>query len=246
MNKLLLTLITFFAVAAVSCSNDDEPKMPNNAIPLNMMNGDSHTTIGGSDVYINASNNFTTNNCGIADLGKRGGFDKNPNLSQIAQEVAVTPGHFYQITLARSIRTVAGARALPINTNFYNVYVDSWLYDSDNDIAGAKISYAECYPEVKQLPKWDEIINIKLKTKNGELPETAVYSFPKGCCIDDNIEIYESYHSGLKERLEIELKDNNIKFSNSAWTSDGRVDVILLVRYDNTYSRVVMNVESSL
>lgn len=59
MNKLLITLFSFLAIAVVSCSDDDEPKMPTNAIALNMMIGDSETTIGGSDVFINASNNFT-------------------------------------------------------------------------------------------------------------------------------------------------------------------------------------------
>ena len=50
MNKLLITLFSFLAIAVVSCSDDDEPKMPTNAIALNMMIGDSETTIGGSDV----------------------------------------------------------------------------------------------------------------------------------------------------------------------------------------------------
>ena len=75
MNKLLITLFSFLAIAVVSCSDDDEPKMPTNAIALNMMIGDSETTIGGSDVFINASNNFTSYDCGIADLGRKGGFN---------------------------------------------------------------------------------------------------------------------------------------------------------------------------
>ena len=133
MNKLLITLFSFLAIAVVSCSDDDEPKMPTNAIALNMMIGDSETTIGGSDVFINASNNFTSYDCGIADLGRKGGFNQNPNLSQLAQEIAVTPGNFYQIVLANKVQTVAGDRALPINTNYYNVYVDSWIYDKDKD-----------------------------------------------------------------------------------------------------------------
>lgn len=40
MNKLLITLFSFLAIAVVSCSDDDEPKMPTNAIALNMMIGD--------------------------------------------------------------------------------------------------------------------------------------------------------------------------------------------------------------
>lgn len=104
MNKLLITLFSFLAIAVVSCSDDDEPKMPTNAIALNMMIGDSETTIGGSDVFINASNNFTSYDCGIADLGRKGGFNQNPNLSQLAQEIAVTPGNSTRLFLPTRFR----------------------------------------------------------------------------------------------------------------------------------------------
>lgn len=110
----LIALVTLLTIEVVSCSKIDEPQMPVNAISLNMMIGDSETTIGGSDVYINTSNNFTTLCCGIADLGKKGGFNNNPNLTQITQEVAVIPGNYYQITLAEDIQTIAAARAYPI------------------------------------------------------------------------------------------------------------------------------------
>lgn len=205
MNKLLISLITFFAVTIVSCNDSDEPQMPSNALSLNMMSGDRGTTIGGSDVYINTSNNFTSYNCGIADLGKKGGFNQNPNLSQIAQEVAVTPGNFYQITLANKIRNVAGSRALPINTNYYTVYVDSWIYDKDNDIAGAKISYTECYPEVKQLPEWDSEVSVSPKDEGYYY--TATCSFPKGCNIDENVDVYYSNgYENLTDELKFEIK----------------------------------------
>lgn len=246
MKKILFTLISFLAVTAVSCSDDDEPKIPDNALSLNMMIGDSESTIGGSDVYINSSNNFTSKNCGIADLGKNGGLNQNPSISQIAQKMAVTPGNFYQIVLAGDVKTVAGARAIPINANYYNAFVDSWIYDKDNDIVGAKISYAECYPQVEQLPEWNKEINVKLQSKNGSTPETAVYSFPKGCKIDDNVEAYDFEHSYMKRTLNIEVADNSISFSNNTWTPGGKVEVILLVRYDNTYTRIIMDVESSI
>lgn len=247
MNKLLITLIAFFAITAVSCSNDDEPQMPANAISLNMMNGDSETTIGGSDVYINTSNNFTSLFCGIANLGKKGGFSLNPNLTQIAQEVAVTPGNFYQITLANDIRTVAGARALPINTNYYNVYVDSWIYDKDNNISGAKISYAECYPQSKLLSEWDTVINVKLKSQDEEYLETATYPFSKGCEIDKNFNIYSlDGNTALSDNLELEIKGNQIKFSNTSYAPNCKARVEMLVRHESIYTRVIFDVESYL
>ncbi len=240
MNKQIIFLISLFAIFAVSCSNDDEPQIPTNAISLNMMAGDSETTIGGSDVFINASNNFASSYCGIADLGKRGGFNQNPNLSQIAQEAAVTPGNFYQITLAQDIRTVAGYRAYPINANYYNVYVDSWIYDKDKDISGAKVRFAECYPKIKQLPKWDERIAVN-KELNDAYYCTVSYSFPKGCMIDDAVDAYYSDgYENLTDRLDFKINGNHLVLTYPDLSNNDPY-VKLLVRYDNVYTCVYLD-----
>lgn len=241
MNKLLITLFLFLAIAVVSCSDDDEPKMPTNAIALNMMIGDSETTIGGSDVFINASNNFTSYDCGIADLGRKGGFNQNPNLSQLAREIAVTPGNFYQIVLANKVKTVAGSRALPVNTNYYNVYVDSWIYDKDKNIAGAKISYTECYPEIKQLPEWDS--QVAVTPIDDDYYYKASYTFPKGCNIDKNVDAY--FTDGYQDRtdeLEFEIKENQIIITYP-YSSSHKPDVQLYVRYESVYTRVSLAFE---
>ncbi len=240
MNKQVIFLISLFATLAVSCSNDDEPQIPTNAISLNMMAGDSETTIGGSDVFINASNNFASSYCGIADLGRRGGFNQNPILSQIAQEVAVTPGNFYQITLAQDIQTVAGARAYPINTNYYNVYVDSWIYDKDKDISGAKISFAECCPEVKQLPKWDEQIVVN-KELNDACYYIVSYSFPQGCMIDDAVDAYYTNgYENLTDRLDFKINGNQMVLTYPDLSNTDPY-VKLLVRYEDVYTRVYLD-----
>lgn len=241
MKKLLIPLVSVLAIAAVSCSGDDEPKMPTNAISLNMMVGDSETTIGGSDVYVNASNNFTSNTCGIAVLGKKGGLDQNPDLSQLAQEVAVMPGDFYQIVLAGNIRTVAGVRAIPINTNYYNVYADSWIYDKEKDIAGVRVSYAECYPEIKQLPEWDSQVSVT-PIEDAYYYKVS-YSFPKGCQIDKNVEAYFSNgYQDLTDQLEIEINENEIAITYP-YSSSHQPDVRLLVRYECVYTRVSLAFE---
>ena len=246
MNKLFVTLLALICITATSCSSD-EPKMPTNAITLNMMAGNNRTTLGESDVYINNSNNFTTSYCGIADLGKKGGFNKNPDLSQLAQEVAVTPGTYYQVVLAREILTVGGVRALPVNSTYYNVYVDSWIYNKNNDIEGAKISYAECDPVTKDLPEWDSEIEVTLKPeKKDPNTETASYSFPKRCVIDKYLEITGDKKSHLSECLRCEVKSNSISFTNSGWTPGGRAKVVAMVRNESVYTRVAFNVESSL
>lgn len=234
-------MFSALAITAVSCSDSDEPKMPANAISLNMMAGDSETTIGGSDVLVNASNNFTTNNCGIAVLGKKGGLDQTPNLSQLAQEVAVTPGDFYQIFLAGNIRTVAGVRSIPINTNYYNVYVDSWIYDKEKDIAGAKVSYTECYPEIKQLPEWDSQVSVT-PIEDAYYYKVS-YSFPKGCQIDKNVEAYfTNGYQDMTDQLEIEVNENQIAITYP-YSSSHKPDVRLLVRYDCVYTRVSLAFE---
>lgn len=94
MNKLSVTLFALLAISTIACSNNDEPKIPTNALTLNMMIGDRGTAIGGSDVIIDESSNFSTSRCAIADLGTKSGFGQNPNLTQIAQNVAITPGNF--------------------------------------------------------------------------------------------------------------------------------------------------------
>ena len=250
MNKILGTLIVFIAITGVSCSDDDEPQIPANAIQLNMMIGDSESTIGGSDVYINTSVNFTTYNCGIADLGKKGSLNQNPNLSQIAQQVAVTPGNFYQITLAGDIRTIAGARALPIKSNYYNVYVDSWIYDKDNDISGAKVKYAECFPNVYTdiLPEWGTTFPVYLKSWDSSVyGEYATYTFDKNVKIDSGYTVYasEEGNTDLRDNIQVTIQNNEIKFSNSSYTPYGKAVVIVNIRYESLYTQVQFLVTSS-
>lgn len=246
MKKILTTLLCAFSLSLISCSND-EPQIPTNAITVNMMIGDSGTTIGGSDVYINSSNNFTTSYCGIADFGTKGSFNQNPNLTQIAQEVAVTPGNYYQIVNSKDIRTVAGERAYPINTNYYNVYVDSPIYDKENDICGAKVKYAECFPAVseKLLPKWGSSFGLYLQSWDN-YHEGATYKFEKNVTIDKNYRIYEvEGGSYFADNLEVEIQGNEIKFSNKSFTPGSKAEVVVLVRYESLYTEVHFIITSS-
>lgn len=246
MNKLSVTLFALLAISAVACSDDDEPKIPANALSLNMMIGDRGTAIGGSDVIIDESSNFSTSRCAIADLGTKSGFGQNPNLTQIAQNVAITPGNFYQIALVSDIETVAEARAMPLNANYYNVYVESWIYNKDNDIVGAKIKYAESYPQYKNLPEWGKAIDVKLNMNREQTGEATTYSFPKGCKIDSEYDIdYQKGSYDLAHHLNVEIKDNQIKFSNTYPASGGTVPVEVLVRYESTYTKVYFNVKTS-
>ena len=233
MNKFLIPVLGLMCVTAAACGVDDEPFVPVNAITLNMTVGDSETTIGGSDVFINSSYNFATSRCGIADMGRNGGFDRNPELAQIAQEVAVTPGNYYQIILANNIRTVAGARAVPVRANFYNVHVDSWIYDKDNDIAGAKVSYAETIPQTNKLPAWDYVFPVDLYKEGFDYE----YTFDRDVVIDPDYSLYDYENSDMAEHLTINIKNNSITISGDGG-GYGKAEVIVLVRYKSMYTRV--------
>lgn len=137
------------------------------------------------------------------------------------------------------MRTVAGVHALPINTNYYNVYVESWIYDGDKEIAGAKIRYAECYPDVRQLPDWDSEVDVTPVSDNYYY--TASYSFPKGCFIDKDVEAYlTNGYQDMTDKLKIEVNGNKIEIGYP-YMSSHNPDIRLYVRYDNVYTRVSLD-----
>lgn len=239
MNRSAILTIIIACLAFASCSSDDEPKIPTNAISLNLTR-DGGTTIGGSDVYMNNSDNFTTQYCAIADLGQKSGFNRNPVLTQLAQEVAVTPGNYYQIMVADDIRNVAGERAYPLDANFYNLHVDSWLYDKNNDLAGAKVTYAECFPEDSRLPKWDENLEIVIDPAHDGV---GTYTFGKDCHIDSDIKVSSVNNSSLHEFLQFEVDDNKLSVSNK-WALSGVVKAVVLVRHESVYTSVNFTITS--
>ena len=247
LNRLIFIFISLACMALAACS-DDEPKIPDNAITLNMMNSDNGKTfIGGSDVYINSANNFVSSKCGIVDLGKKGSFSQNPDLTQIAYEMAVTPGNFYQIVLANDVRDIAGERAVSINADYYNLYVDSWLYDSDKEISGAKVRYAECSPKTDKLPAWDNSYPIFLKSwDDNNYAEAATYNFEKGVVIDSDYSVYNVEGYDLANSLQVKITDNKIEFSNKSYTPSGKAKVVMYVRYGRLYTRVQFLVSSSI
>lgn len=246
LNRFITPVICAICLIITACGND-EPQIPVNAITLNLMNRDNGgTTVGGSDVYIDGANNFVSSSCGIVDLGRKGNLNQNPNLTQVAQEIAVTPGNFYQIIPARDIRKIADARAFPLTGNYYNLYVDSWIYDSDKAISGAKIRYAECTPSTDKLPEWDTTYPVYLKSHSDIYVEEATFSFGKNVRIDSDYDVYGIYDSNLSSCLDIKITDNKIEFSNSSYTPGGKAEVVFNVRYESLYTRVHFIVSSSI
>ncbi len=228
MKRLIFPLMAIFCLMTVSCG-DDEPSIPSTAITLNMPNEDNgQTRLGFTDVYINSSDNF---------VGKKGGFKKEPETAQIAGEVAVTPGHFYQMLPNDDLSIIGGERALAVKSGYYNVYVKSWLRGSDGSIIGANVSFAEYRPKNSGLVDWDSNIGIQLHDSFDNI-ERAEFSFRKGFVFDDEYTIYNMGNSDLSSHLEITVKENTISFANAAWLPNGAAEVVINVRHGNLYTRV--------
>ena len=76
-NLLFQLLLAAFLLPIFSCSDDDSMPEINNATTLNMLDVENGATrLGNSDIYINAANNFQTNECLIAEIGPSKGIGK--------------------------------------------------------------------------------------------------------------------------------------------------------------------------
>lgn len=125
-NFLFQLLLAAFLLPAFSCSDDDSAPEINNATTLNMLDVENGATrLGNSDIYINAANNFQTNECLIAEIGPSKGIGKvipPPSRQRIglsSSRNAGTPLPSFQgrsrkaISIGK-IRIGAGRRLLPI------------------------------------------------------------------------------------------------------------------------------------
>ena len=238
MKKYLLSILGIACLGLASCSDDKEyyePAMPDNSIALNMMNqSNGKTMLGESDVYINDANNFTSAQCGISDLGSRGSLDANPNLTQVAREIAVTPGNYYQVFITDDIREVAGQRAIPVDCTYYNFLTESWINDKDGNHTGAKVIYTECKPDT-DLPAWNEVV----ASMEVQLYKAVEHIFEKDVKIDDNYQIYSE--NGNTDALEVRIENNKVTFISKKYSYDD-YDVQLYLRSGCVYTRVYFHI----
>lgn len=198
----------------VNCSDDDF-KDPDDTITLNMLNeANGKTLLGVSDVYINNSNNFKTYSCYLADVGEIGGLGANVplQLNKLSQEVAVVPGHLYQIYDEDVFHDFpSGNRAVLLSTGYYKMYVVSPI-TNDNGTTGATVKYALTYPEAGELPPYEKLIgNINY------VGDSIEYTLPK-----DAEYVFNDYLDGEKDAFDIQL-------------TDGKLTITLLKSIDKTY-----------
>lgn len=85
------------------------------------------TRLGNSDIYINAANNFQTNECLIAEIGPSKGIGKviPPQVGNgLVYQAAVTPGHLYQAFKEEAVKQFpSGKFALALAGDYYQFYV---------------------------------------------------------------------------------------------------------------------------
>ena len=121
-NFLFQLLLAAFLLPAFSCSDDDSAPEINNATTLNMLDVENGATrLGNSDIYINAANNFQTNECLIAEIGPSKGIGKvippqvgNGLVYQAAVPLPSFQGRSREAISIGKIRIGAGRRLLPI------------------------------------------------------------------------------------------------------------------------------------
>lgn len=243
----MTALFCCVGLTAISCSSDDDMyyDYPESVISLNMMNeSNGNTKLGDSDVYINNADNFTSSSSSavIASLGVRGNFMEKPMLSQLAKEVAVAPGEFYQVLNDRDIKMFAsGKRALSIDSRYYNMYVAGWINSEDGKHIGARVSYNICNMDGSDnLPEWNTVIGTLTHFVGNQAswvePDELVYTFPAG------VEINVDYN-GWENYLSIEVDGNVVTASipnNRPWVAG---QAYLYVRDGSLYTRVIIAVD---
>lgn len=232
--SLLSLCITFF----MSCSDDDTPNDPADTITLNMLNEhNGKTYLGESGTYINEANNFVTSSNFISDVGNGAEVGANilPSLTNLTHEVAVTPGHIYQIFDKNTlIDFPSGNRAIQVEASYYQAYVVSKILNSDMTI-GAIVKYIPVVPDNNELPAYK--YNIGSLHYIGETVELA---------LPQNIEFFLKEHSAGKKGLNVTSANNKLRI-----TLTKAPDIVngpygtfdLYIRSNNVFTVVEVNVK---
>lgn len=240
------TMTALFCLAGMtvtSCSSDDDGCVyPDTVISLNMMNeSNGDTMLGDSNVFINNADNFTSpsSSAVIGSMGRNGNYTAAPVLSQLAKEVAVNPGEFYQVFNDSDIRMFAsGKRAFSVGGTYYNMYVADWISDAEGDHIGAKVSFNMMTPEVNGLPKWNEVVG----TLTHVMSSSASWTEPDGGCsieFPSGSEINVDYN-GMESYISIEVNGNVVttQFTNNRPNLSGQA--YLYVRDGIFFTRVII------
>ena len=234
-NFLFQLLLAAFLLPAFSCSDDDSAPEINNATTLNMLDVENGATrLGNSDIYINAANNFQTNECLIAEIGPSKGIGKviPPQVGNgLVYQAAVTPGHLYQAFKEEAVKQFpSGKFALALAGDYYQFYVGSEIMKEEKRV-GAVIQFALINPEADGLPAYDSTIGTVVNGSKNEI----VYEFPKGTEFQ--------YDNSLEDIFNISTEGGVLKVS--MWVSwiDTRGNYTIFARHNEVFTKVYIKVE---
>lgn len=233
-----ISLLSLCTVYFISCGDDDTPNDPTDTITLNMLNEhNGKTFLGESGVYINEANNFIASSNFISDVGNGSGVGANipPSLTNLTHEVAVVPGHIYQIFDKRTLVDFpSGNRAIQVESSYYQAYVVSKI--SNGDITtGAIVKYIPVVPENNKLPPYEHTIGSLHR-----IGETVELTLPR------NSEFFLKEHSAGKKALDITSANNKLTI-----TLTKTPDIVsgpygtyeLYIRLNNVFTIVEVNVK---
>ncbi len=226
------------ALSIVSCGKD-EPSDPAGTVTLNMLDeGNGKTILGKSDVYINNADNFISTSCLLVDLGPKSGLGAAgaPVLTGTASQMAVEPGHAYQVFGKDLLRRFpSGNYAMSTDdTYYYNVYVVSTT-EKDGKVTGAAVKYVEVDTPGYGLPEYNKNI--------GTLDH---YMYPDGFELRltlpvSDFEFEEDFASSRYYELECEKSGRKLIIKLKDFTSS---DVFgLYIRIGGSYTRVYGRVQ---
>ena len=210
---------SIIAISITSCEKIDRiERFPEGTSTLKMMNEDNGcTALGNSDVYITSTGNFKSGTFPILDCGNKNGIGDIgiPNFTNMAPEVAITPGHGYVICSSESVKDFPSReKAIREDALLYRVYVDSWIQQNGKDV-GANVYFLLGNPfEHGQMPEmgskvgilsWDsqknksDAISIKLPSEDIEVvcSDDILTFFTKGSTLTLTLSRYPmSYETG--------------------------------------------------
>ena len=223
-NFLFQLLLAAFLLPAFSCSDDDSAPEINNATTLNMLDVENGATrLGNSDIYINAANNFQTNECLIAEIGPSKGIGKviPPQVGNgLVYQAAVTPGHLYQAFKEEAVKQFpSGKFALALAGDYYQFYVGSEIMKEEKRV-GAVIQFALINPEADGLPAYDSTIGTVVSGYEDEI----VREFPK--------DTEFSYDSDLEDLFQITTEGGILKVTLLPSWSDIRGNYAIYARHN--------------
>jgi hypothetical protein len=234
-NLLFQLLLAAFLLPVFSCSDDDSMPEINNATTLNMLDVENGATrLGNSDIYINAANNFQTNECLIAEIGPSKGIGKviSPQVgSSLVYQAAVTPGNLYQAFKQEAVKQFpSGKFALALAGDYYQFHVESEIMKEEKRV-GAVIRFALINPEADGLPAYDSTIGTVVNGSKNEI----VYEFPKGTEFQ--------YDNSLEDIFNISTEGGVLQVS--MWVSwiDTRGNYTIFARHNEVFTKVYIKVE---